>query len=82
MNPGKRIFISSVNPLDNYVLQVVFISGSHVFLDMKPQLKSVRFFPLKNHDIWKSATTNGLFVRFGNVEISHDEILAMLEYPA
>ncbi len=77
----RRKFITDVRALEDYILQVEFISGSHVLLDMKPQLNSVRFHPLKNAEIWKSATTNGLFVRFGNVEISHDEILAMLETP-
>ncbi len=76
-----RRFITNVNPMENYILQVSFVSGSHVLLDMKPQLDRVRFCQLKDPKVWKSATTNGLFVRFGNVEISHDEILAMLETP-
>ena len=29
--------------------------------------------------VWNSAVTNGIFVRFGDVELSHDEILAMAE---
>ena len=29
--------------------------------------------------MWNSAVTNGIFVRFGNVELSHDEILSMAE---
>ncbi len=77
----RRRFITDVKALDNYILQVKFVSGSHVLLDMKPQLESVRFYPLKKQEVWRSATTNGLFVRFGNVEISHDEILAMVETP-
>ena len=29
--------------------------------------------------VWNSAVTNGIFVRFGDVELSHDEILSMAE---
>ncbi len=77
----QRRFITDVKPLENYILQVEFISGSQVLLDLNSQLDRVRFCPLKRPEVWQSATTNGLFVRFGNVEISHDEILAMLETP-
>ncbi len=77
----QRRFITHVNPMPDYILQVTFISGSQVLLDMKPQLYSVRFCPLRDPKVWRSATTNGLFVRFGNVELAHDEILAMLECP-
>ncbi len=77
----RRRFITEVKPMENYILQVAFVSGSHVLLDMKPQLDSVRFCPLKKPGVWQSATTNGLFVRFGDVELAHDEILTMLEIP-
>ena len=29
--------------------------------------------------VWYSGMTNGIFVRFGDVELSHDEILSMAE---
>ncbi len=77
----RRRFITDVKSMEDYILQVKFVSGSYVLLDMKPRLDSVRFCPLKKPEVWRSATTNGLFVRFGNVEISHDEILTMLETP-
>ena len=35
--------------------------------------------PLAEPQVWNSAVTNGIFVRFGNVEVSHDEILSMAE---
>lgn len=77
----QRRFITGVKPLGNYVLQVEFVSGSHVMLDMSPYLESVRFCSLKDPKVWRSATTNGLFVRFGEAELAHDEILTMLETP-
>ena len=75
----NRKYISAVKPLDNYILQVDFVSGSRLLLDMKPYLDKLRFRPLAEAQLWSSAVTNGIFIRFGNVELSHDEMLAMAE---
>ena len=48
-------------------------------LDMKPYLDKIRFRSLIDPQVWNSAVTNGIFVRFGNVELSHDELLSMAE---
>ena len=74
-----RKYIQSVKPLTDHVLQVDFISGSRLLLDMKPYLDKLRFRPLADPAVWNSAMTNGIFVRFGDVELSHDEILSMAE---
>ena len=75
----KRKYILAVKAMDGYVLQVDFVSGSRLFLYMKPYLDKIRFRPLADPQVWNSAVTNGIFVRFGNVELSHDEILSMAE---
>ena len=75
----NRKYILAVKPLDNYILQVDFVSGSRLLLDMKPYLDKLRFRPLAEAQLWSSAVTNGIFIRFGNVELSHDELLAMAE---
>ena len=75
----KRKYILAVKAIDGYVLQVDFVSGSRLLLDMKPYLDKIRFRPIANPLVWNSAVTNGIFVRFGNVELSHDEILSMAE---
>ena len=46
---------------------------------MTPHLGGLRFRPLLRPEIWGSAETNGIFVRFGGVELSHDELLTMAE---
>ena len=74
-----RRYIAAVAPLPEHMLQVDFVSGSRLLLDMKPYLDKIRFQPLSDPQVWNSAVTNGLFVRFGNVEMSHDEILSMAE---
>ena len=75
----ERKYISAVKAMNDYVLQVDFVSGSRLLLDMKPHLDKIRFRPLADPQVWNSAVTNGIFVRFGNVELSHDEILSMAE---
>lgn len=46
-------------------MQVDFVSG-------------IRLLP-NDTAVWNSAVMGSIFVRFGNVEISHDELLAMVE---
>jgi len=75
-----RKYISAVTPLKDNVLQVDFVTGSRLLLDMKPYLDKLRFLPLSDPETWRSAVTNGIFVRFGNVELSHDELLTMAEH--
>ena len=72
-------YIEAVKPLAGHVLQVDFIPGSRLLLDMRPYLDKFRFRSLSDPQVWNSAVTNGIFVRFGNVEMSHDEILSMVE---
>ena len=75
----ERKYILAVKALDGFILQVDFISGSRLLLDMKPYLDKIRFRSLADPQVWSSAVTNGIFVRFGNVELSHDELLSMAE---
>ena len=75
----KRRYLKAVTTLPDYILQVDFVSGSRLLLDMKPYLDSIRFRSLVRPEVWSSAETNGVFVRFGSVELSHDELMAMAE---
>ena len=75
----NRRYLTAVTPLPDHILQVDFVSGSRLLLNMKPFLDKIRFRPLAEAQVWNSAVTNGIFVRFGNVELSHDEILTMAE---
>ena len=79
----ERRYIAAVAPLADHMLQVDFVSGARLLLDLKPYLDKIRFRPLADPKNWNSAVTNGIFVRFDNVELSHDELLSMAEqeYP-
>ena len=72
-------YLAAVVPLQGHILQVDFVSGACLLLDMKPYLDKIRFRPLADLQVWNSAVTNGIFVRFGNVELSHDKILSLAE---
>ena len=65
----ERKYILAVKPLEPYILQIDFISGSRLLLDMKPYVDKIRFRTLTDPKVWNSAVTNGIFVRFGNVEL-------------
>ena len=75
----KRRYLKAVTTLPDYILQVDFVSGSRLLLDMKPHLDKIRFRPLADARVWNSAVTNGIFVRFGDVEMSHNELFSMAE---
>ena len=75
----NRRYLTAVEPLDDHILLIDFTSGSRLLLDMKPYLDKIRFRPLADSRVWNSAVTNGIFVRFGDGELSHDEILSMAE---
>ena len=74
----ERKYILAVKPLEPYILQIDFYQKP-VALDMKPYVDKIRFRTLTDPKVWNSAVTNGIFVRFGDVELSHDEILSMAE---
>ena len=75
---GRR-YLTAVAALPDHILQVDFVSGARLLLDMKPYLDKIRFLSLADPKVWASAVTNGIFVRFDNVELSHDELLSMAE---
>ena len=75
----NRRYLTAVTPLPDYILQVDFVSGRRLLPLTKPLLVQTRLRPLADARVWNSAVTNGIFVRFGDVELSHDEILTMAE---
>ena len=75
----ERRYLTAVAALPDHILQVDFISGARLLLDMKPYLDKIRFLPLNDPAVWNSAVMGGIFARIGHVEISHDELLDMAE---
>ena len=54
-----RKYIAAVRPHEGYILEIEYVSGSRLFLDMKPHLHKLRFHPLTDAAIWNSAATEG-----------------------
>ena len=63
-NYMERRYISEVKPLSQYILQVDFVSGSRLLLDMKSYLGKFRVHSLVDLQTWNSVVTNGIFIRF------------------
>lgn len=75
----ERRHLTAVAALPDHILQVDFISGARLLLDMKPYLDKIRYLPLNDPEVWASAVTGGIFVRSGSAEISHDGLPDMAE---
>ena len=60
----ERRYISEVKPLSQYILQVDFVSGRRLLLDMKSYLGKFRVHSLADLQTWNSVVTNGIFIRF------------------
>ena len=75
----NRRYLTAVMPLPDYVLQVDFVSGSRLLLDMKPYLDKTRFCALSDPQVWASPVTTAIFDRFAHVQLSPDEIFTMAE---
>ena len=75
----ERRYLTAVAALPDHILQVDFISGARLLLDMKPYLDKIRYLPLNAPAVWNSAVKGGIFARIGHVEISHDGLPAMAE---
>ena len=63
-NYMERRYISEVKPLSQYILQVDFVSGSRLLLDMKSYLDKFRVHSPADLQTWNSVVTNGIFIRF------------------
>ena len=44
---------------------------------VRKYLNKIRSRPPDDPQAWNSAVTNGIFARFGNVQLSRDELLSM-----
>ena len=75
----ERRYLTSITPLSYQILQVDFISGARLPLNMKPYPDKLRFLSPADPNVLNSAVANGIFVHFGNVKLSHDELLSVAE---
>ena len=79
----EKIPITAVWPLQDGMLQIIFETGNTAVVNLQSKFRTARFCPLQEEGVWKSAETDGKFVRwyrddFLVVEITCDELLGMI----
>ena len=56
--------IKSVEPLENGSMRIVFVAGGVLEIPIGDHLEHARLCPLKETDVFFSAATNGMFIRW------------------
>jgi hypothetical protein len=70
--------IKKVIAKEDFHLEVQFDNGSSVLLNLESRLGTIRFGMLSDNEFFKSVTTDGFFIRWGNkVEISISEVFQL-----
>lgn len=74
--------IKTVEPLDNGLLRVTFFAGGVVDVPVKDYMFHARLCPLKEQNVFSSASTDGSFVRWYRdgimvVDLSWEEVVQM-----
>ncbi|MDR3584730.1 MAG: DUF2442 domain-containing protein [Desulfosporosinus sp.] len=72
--------IKSVVPKEDFRLEVLLDNGSSVTLNLKSRLQTVRFGMLSDKQFFKTATTDGIWIRWDNkIEISISEVFQLAQ---
>ncbi|AET70826.1 Protein of unknown function (DUF2442) [Desulfosporosinus orientis DSM 765] len=72
--------IKSVVPKGDYRLEVQLDNGSSVTLNLESRLQTVRFGMLSDKQFFKTATTDGICIRWDNkIEISINEVFQLVQ---
>ena len=72
--------IKSVVPMEDYKLEVLLDNGSSITLNLESRLHTVRFGMLADKQFFKTATTDGICIRWDNkIEISVNEVFQLAQ---
>lgn len=72
--------IKSVVPKEGYRLEIQLDNGSCVTLNLESRLQTVRFGMLSDKEFFKTATTDGICIRWDNkIEISISEVFQLVQ---
>lgn len=72
--------IKSVVPKEDYKMEVLLDNGSSITLNLKNRLEMVRFGMLSNKEFFKTVTTDGIYIQWGNnIEISISEVFQLAQ---
>ena len=72
--------IKDVVAKDDYRLEVLLDNGSSVMLNLESRLQTIRFGILSDKELFNTATTDGICIRWGNsIEISLSEVFHLVQ---
>lgn len=72
--------IKDVKAKDNCCLDVELDNGSSIMLNLESRLQTVRFGLLEDKEFFKTVTTDGNFIRWGDqIEISVNEVFLLAQ---
>lgn len=72
--------ITGLVPQEDYRIEVILDNGSSVTLNLESRLQTVRFGMLTDKALFRQATTDGCFIRWGEtVEISINELFQLAQ---
>ena len=72
--------IAKVTAREGHWLEVVLDNGTIIILNMAARLNNIRFMALADPAVFQTASTDGLFIRWGNkVEISLNEVFHLVQ---
>ena len=72
--------ITRVVPKEDYRLEVQLDNGSSISLNLKSRLETIRFGMLSDKEFFKTATTDGICIRWDNkIEISVNEVFQLAQ---
>lgn len=72
--------ILSVRPLEGYKMEINFVNGNSVILNMANKLRTIRFEPLKDKGLFDRAVTDGESIIWNNmIEISTTEVFQLAQ---
>lgn len=72
--------IKSVVPKEDYLLEVQLDNGSSIVLNLESRLQTIRFSMLEDKQFFKTVTTDGVCIRWGNkIEISVSEVFQLAQ---
>ena len=72
--------IINIIPKEDYCLEIVLNNGSSIHLSLKSRLETIRFGILRDAELFKKATTDGICITWeGKVEISLSEAFQLAQ---
>lgn len=72
--------IKDIEANENYCILVNLENGSSITLNLEKRIQNIRFGLLENKEFFKTATTDGYYIRWGNqVEISVNEVFLLAQ---